>query len=546
MADTSHFSSIPLVAPPNPLDTMRQWQDYSNSQTQNALGVQSVKNAVTAGQTAQTALNANLNADLARESLALANSPAHLQTPDNYRSVIDRKVAMNPHLADIGKVWKAQIKDDSTPDQLRTMATQHASALLDPSLQISLGPTGQIQFINDGQTNIPVQVPGSIARGQGAVPTRQGQGFQNQPSPDSLLAPQVVTVTPEIAQQYGLPPSMIGQTFPVPRGQASPYRGTEGSTQPLPQSGAPNILPMQNPPNGPLGRNGVPDHPALPPGFVIGPDGRGGRALHPTQMPPSGVADSPRTHGQTEQRFKANPPANPYPNGLANGAPPQTTRLPFNALPSGMSTGDTSDIEQNRQAYRVAQANAATLPIANTQYIEAHNLIADLKDSDFTTGIGSGRANRVRQLLVQLGAREETVANVDKAATAEKLLSKAIADKGPATDAGRDLLAHANPSLAMPPGATLPIIRQIVANNRATQAVLESAPDKTGAGFLRHQSEMARKLNTPEGLKALAWDMTPEAEQSRIIKDLRARGGDAMANFEYALNIGHHHKVMGR
>jgi hypothetical protein len=506
--------------PPNPLDTANKAIGLANSIQQNALIKQQIINSGIVGQQAQSNLNDSLNDQLGR--ITLAHGLYGEQTPAAYKAEIDRIVAINPALASAAQVWKSQIPDNATAPQLQQMAFQHASALLDPKVQTELGPTGQVQFVNTGAGIQAMRVPGGLGAAVGAQPYQTGSTLPLGLSPQTAQVydpnaggPGVGgMVTKTIGGGYGAPP-------PVPGAVQAP---SNALTAPIPAS-------MIPPPAGSVqpGKGGVPYNGPLPQGSVIGPDGK----PWPTMIAPSGTPARP---GQVSTM----PPwTNTQPGGV-------TTPPGVNPFASAPPIGQQASTEQNQQAFRNAQAEASTIPLQNSQYIEAHNAIQNLQDSDFTTGIGSGRANKVRQLMVQLGAGPETVANVTNAATAEKYLAAAIANKAPGSDARQDLLQHANPSVAMPPGATLPIIRQIVASNRAKQAVLQTAPDPVnGNGFLAHQATQSQALNTPEGLKALSWDITPKADQVKILADIKAKGATAMNNFESALQIAHDNKLLG-
>jgi hypothetical protein len=102
---------------------------------------------------------------------------------------------------------------------------------------------------------------------------------------------------------------------------------------------------------------------------------------------------------------------------------------------------------------------------------------------------------------------------VTDAAAAEKYLSIAIASKAPQSDARQQLLEASNPTLHMPAGASLPIIRQIMANNAAKLITLKSAPDQTGMGFLDHQTAKSELFNAQEGLQALSFHSLPKPSQ---------------------------------
>jgi hypothetical protein len=217
-----------------------------------------------------------------------------------------------------------------------------------------------------------------------------------------------------------------------------------------------------------------------------------------------------------------------------------------NARPAGPAIGDQAIIEQNQQAYRNAQTQVAPMALNNTQFKEAHDAIAALAQHDITTGAGQAALNQARRVLNQLGyPNSETVNN---AATAEKLLNAAIAAKAPRSDAQQSLAEHANPTLNMPAGASLPIIRQLVAGNRAMQLAVETAPDKNGNGFIAHNTEKSRTYNSPEGLAALSYDMTPGPQRDAYVANLKKQrdaGNPGPWNrFSETFKAAHESKVM--
>lgn len=523
MADNSAINALGQFKPADPLDSANKAAALGNTIANNALIKQQTINAGIAGQQAGSDLQQSLNGHLARASLALANQPDQLQTPEAYKAEIDRQVAINPGLANIAQVWKSQITDDATPSQLKQQALQHAMALLDPTTQMGLGPSGQVQFINSGGQQIPTQVPGPMARALGANVAQQPGAIDN-------------TLPPQIGQQLspngGGPgiPGMVQRSVGGGYGVPPPVGGNALQSVPAPIVPPVEVAPVT--PRVGTAPDGRPMNGAIAPGYIRGLDGN----FYPTQVTPSGSLTRPGQVAAIPPQARPLTPA-PAPSQAPAGADPWSTSVPI---------GAANTVEQNQQAYRTAQTEAAGLPLANTQMIEAHNAIQSLKDSDFTTGIGSGRANKIRQLLVQLGVAPGQADNVNSAALAEKYLAAAIANKAPGSDARQDLLMHANPSVAMPSGATLPIIRQLVAANRARQAVLATAPDAVnGNSFLAHQAAQSQVLNTPEGLKALSWDFTPPDERAKILADITKRGGTALDNFQKALIIGHNNKLIG-
>jgi len=217
-----------------------------------------------------------------------------------------------------------------------------------------------------------------------------------------------------------------------------------------------------------------------------------------------------------------------------------------NSRDRSLPTGEPTNIEQNQQAYRNAQIAVAPMALNNTQFKEAHDAIAALAQHDITTGAGQAALNQARRVLNQLGyPNSETVNN---AATAEKLLNAAIAAKAPRSDAQQSLAEHANPTLNMPAGASLPIIRQLVAGNRAMQLAVETAPDKQGNGFIAHNTEKSRTYNSPEGLIALSVDMMPKTQRDAYVANLKkmAEAGNTgpLERFSETLRDAHSKKVI--
>jgi hypothetical protein len=234
------------------------------------------------------------------------------------------------------------------------------------------------------------------------------------------------------------------------------------------------------------------------------------------------------------------------PPSAGPGGGPNPAIIRDNATTSSLPTGDVQNIEQNRQAYRNAQTQVAPMALNNTQFKEAHDAIANLAQHDITTGAGQAALNQARRVLNQLGyPNSDTVNN---AATAEKLLNAAIAAKAPRSDAQQSLAEHANPTLNMPAGASLPIIRQLVAGNRAMQLAVETAPDKQGNGFIAHNTEKSRIYNSPEGLAALSYDMTPGPQRDAYVANLKKQrdGGNPgpWNRFAETFKAAHESKVL--
>lgn len=366
----------------------------------------------------------------------------------------------------------------------------------------------------------------------------QGSETQMRPGPESLMTTRPVVVTRENFEQLGQPESAINTTINVPVG-AFPYRGTEG--------GGPLSGPLPGAPAEQGGNLLLPPVGATPPPGLTNVPGRGNQ-IAPNFDPITGAR---LTYSTTPPVMPSGArPIGPGNPGARITAPaaggPNLDVVRQNATPSSLPIGTAPNIEQNQQAYRNAQTLVAPMALNNTQFKEAHDAIAALAQHNVTTGAGQAALNQARRVLDQLGmGNSQTVVD---AATAEKLLNAAIAAKAPRSDAQQSLAEHANPTLNMPAGASLPIIRQLVAGNRAQQLAVETAPDKRGNGFIAHNTEKSRTYNSPEGLAALAYDMTPGPQRDAYVanlKKMRDGGNPGPWNrFSETFKAAHESKVM--
>lgn len=481
-------SNIPLQAKaPAPIDPMALIGNFAN--VQNALN--QAKLFPTIQQNAQVGLAKNNNAAVYGSMAPFLDGPITLDRITQHLGGLEGSGLMtHPVLQEILALPGAP----NSPQWQAALKTMIASrSQTDPGAMI-----GQVVGAPVDQNTGQLLVSGVRA------PTRLGggvslsSGTQIVPSPDSLMTPQTVKVTPEIAQQYGLPASMIGQDFPIPRGQTTSYRGIDIVNQ---GDGRGNQI--------------VPRFDAT----------TGNPLTYSTTPPPMPLGARPAS------------PANPggAPKGTFMGIPP-----------SGMATGTVADIEQNRQAYRNAQTAAAAIPFNNTQFIEAHDAISRLQNAVAGTGAGQAAMAQARRVLDNLGVANSQ--NVNDAATAEKLLNAAIAAKAPRSDAQQALAEHSNPNMNMPAGASLPIIRQLVGANRAQQLALETAPDKEGRGFISHNEDRSRLFNSEEGLRALSFDMMPAAQRNEYVvhlKDMAAKGNSGpWKRFSEVLTLAHEKKLV--
>jgi hypothetical protein len=217
-----------------------------------------------------------------------------------------------------------------------------------------------------------------------------------------------------------------------------------------------------------------------------------------------------------------------------------------NSYPTDQPPGYIKSVEQDQQAYRNAQMQVAPMALNNTQYKEAHDAIARLAQHDITSGPGQAALLQARRLLNQFGIGNADTVN--DAVTAEKLLSKAILNTAPRSDQAQSLTQLANPSVHMEAGASLPIIRQLVAGNRAQQLAVETAPDKQGNGFIAHNTDKSRTYNSPEGLAALSFDMTPKAQRDAYYQNLKkmdaAGNHGPLQRFTETFEAAHDKKVL--
>lgn len=545
MADVSGIlAAAPApIAPPNPLTTLQTLQGLQVQQQQ-------LKNMQTQNEQQNYTLNtarANRAAQIALGFYGSTNDPVEMER--NIRQHIEDNVNNGTLSRNVANVALSQIPTAITADGSATPIETYHSLLLShiaPALTAenalnAVRPNGQ--WVDFGGEKRFITSPPQLSP-LGMSPTEQA-------SQTNSVPPGMTTITvpngggPGIPgpalRSYGggagLPPS-IGPN-PSPQGMPPPAQSLPNNYS-QPQAGQipANRIP---PPVGSVrpGPGGIPINGPMAPGSLIGPDGQPWPTTLPSQGTPGGqpqmLVRTPQGNRLVPVTQAPAPVAAPSPQAPASAAPgmdPYSTAVPI---------GTQKSLEDNQQAYRNAQQSTAGIPIQNAQWIEAHDLINNLSKSNLTTGALQGYMNQARRLLTQFGVSPEMAANVNDAATAEKLMAKLVASQAPASDARQSLLEHANPSLNMPAGATLPIIRQIVAGNRAIQAEpLEAKPNS----FLTDRNVTANKLNTPEGLKALSWDLIPPNERVSIIKDLKAKGGAALSNFETALQTAQKLKLL--
>jgi hypothetical protein len=530
-------ASIPLqagkgVQQTNPLQTISSFADAMNKINENRLfpGRQQLQSQ--AIQSGQTSLGQQVNQAAWNFMLpALTEDPSKI-TPSYLTDMMGRGehgglvmqpvvqfLASHPELAGDGVAMQNALRQQAVPYTLKDTGQAVQSV------------TGERGVQTDNQTIQPGTYAPASAPNFGQF-TPQGAATQIQPSPETLMQPRDIVVTPEYARTNGMDPSTVGTTIRGPVGTASPYRGTEGAPTggglAAPPAGAP-VVPLQNG-YGPSGADGIPMNPPLRAGFTRGPDGK----YYPTQpAAPGGFVTRPgHVLGQL-----------PVPAAAAAAAPAAGPAggAPQGFLPTGMPTGVAENIGQNQTAFRNAQTAAAQMPINNTQFMEAHDAISRLQNATAGTGAFQGAVNDARRVLLNLGAGS-MAANVNDAATAEKYLGAAIAAKSGRSDAQQALQEASNPTLKTPAGASLPMIRQIVANNRALQATVQSA-DQSGTGYLSHATTQSQLLNSKEGLTALSWDMMPPAARTSFLTSIKGNAA-ATSRFENALRMGHNMQLI--
>lgn len=165
---------------PNMLDQIVKFQALKNAQAQNALIQQSTANATTTGAQLKQTLASSNNSAIASDAYALSLLPQDQQTPANYRAAVDRQVALGRADPQSANVWKAQITDDMTPQQLQIMGLQHGMALMNP--QIAQQMAGSQGFMTNGQQSFPMTRPGIGMPNAGAI-QYNGPGVQQLPAP---------------------------------------------------------------------------------------------------------------------------------------------------------------------------------------------------------------------------------------------------------------------------------------------------------------------------------------------------------------------------
>lgn len=496
----------------NPLKTLQGWQGLANGQVQQAEGIQSIRNAQTQNQQAQFSLGV---AATNRYAQAAASAMGPDANYDSALAAINHVYNSSPKGPLETQAYQQALNDlppktqaDGTPtpaSAFNKMALQHLQTALTAQEQL-ISNTPGYQITNTGGAMVPTVTPSAISRinDPNAPTTFQGG------SVPTTLAPQIITRVDPNAGGPGIPGQV--QT-PVGGAYGTPPAGP--GTQGAPQGGIP-----------------VPEN-ILPPNPDVVPQGPGGLTA---PLPPW---LNPQTGGVTT-------PPGTAPQAPVQAAPPPSQINPWS---SQVPIGAQESIQQNQQAYRTAQGATAPLQLQNTQLAEAHDAIARLSSGTVLPGTGmfSTYINKARQIVSDLGGDPS---NVIDAQTADKYLSMAIANKAPGSDARQALLEHANPTVGgMVAGASLPIIRQLVAGNRAQQLLVDTVPDKDtaqpGSTFLNYQGTMQKQFTSPAGLAALSFDMMPASQKAQYISSDGKKFGPklntpaAQSTFQNVLRMAH-------
>ena len=567
MVDVSSILTQNLPPVSNPLDTLSKVQGLSLQQAQIANTQQQLQNLKTQNDTGQQALQVARMNRQAQVAYGLSNlSDDQLKGGQPVRDALDAElrsgtIDQNTHDVMISNLPSA----DAPASAWRQSINSHLIGTLAGPAAIQAVTGSPYQINNGGQVVGGVQEgplspnAGRLNTNGGGIPMGLGPTTIDRYDPNAGGPGVGGMVKVPIGGTYGVPPPAPGAVPSVPGmpSQGNPLmrpmpQGTGGAPPP-PGSATPGSggIPINGPPVNPSSVPTVADRPSIGNSAVPRFNDQTGAPYNPGDMiVPSGLPPKfdPQT-GTSLNGFRQTgrlPPPPPIAN-VTPGAVPPPVRTAANPFMSAPPIGAAESATQNQQAFRNAQVETAALPLQNTQYKEAYDAIARLNQTGVlpTTGIGATAIAKARQVLSDLGASSFSPLVVD-AASAEKYLSMAIANKAPSSDARQQLFEQSNPTLHMPAGASLPIIQQIIASNRAKQATLATAPDQqNGNGFLAHQTAKAQLLNTPEGLKALSWDMVPQAERDRYVAALKAKGGAAWANFGAALKIAHDNNLIG-
>ena len=519
-----------IPAPPNPLQTIGQFAQVQNAINQNKLfpGQMELQNQDITRNTVQNAQMINRAAYASIAHLldrpdgtithqdwtnALASAENNLGLPTH--GVINDMVQAMPggDGPDFDRAARSIILARTQPPERAAGAVVPSAGTMnvgDQILPTRMAAPGMPGYGNPEQSGPGVSVgmsPSEVAAQVGRLATEDDV---------AKAAAQGITIHPGDSMTESMLTRLYGQGVgTMTRGGRRIPAGANPLVGPVPSTQGDNpLLPGTTAP--PVGPNGQP----LPAPVIVNVPGRGNQ-ITPSFDP---VTGQPLAGQTTPNPARPNPPGvRPIGPGNPGGALPAPVvvapTVPGGAVLTGRAPETQDTITQNQQAYRAAQTQVAPMALNNTQFKEAHDAIANLAQATAGTGAGQAALNQARRILNQLGYPNSDTVN--DAATAEKLLNAAIAAKAPRSDAQQQLAEHANPTLNMPAGASLPIIRQLVAGNRAQQLAVETAPDKQGNGFIAHNTEKSRTYNSPEGLAALSYDMTPGPQRAAYVENLK-------------------------
>lgn len=459
----------PQVKLQDPLTTLRGWQDLSNQQAGFANQVQQLKNAQLENQKGQIDVSNSIQGNIARASLsaALDPDPAH-QTPAYYRSIIDDQIGRLPipQAGQMAANYKAQITDDMTPDQLKNLAVQHASALMGPAEQAAQGPAGQLSSINTGGQTIQQQGPGALSR-----IVAPGVGPSNVKNTTNTPAPQFVesggTSIPTSGGQPMAPP--IGKTF-------TPQQAQERSARLVPD----------------------PDNPG---GFNVVTKEAG--EWNPQFAPPGYKKPTTVTSGSGKTS--------------SSGVQDSTTIQPQGQ--EAQLKNDQESYNQDLKAVPDLQTGVQSLGKA----LDALNAVATgsgtaelAKARAFAVGLGN---------IVGLGTGGVNVQDMNRAEV-NKYLTDYARMQGSAgrSDAGLEAAFKSNASGDINNAAAQDVVRTNIGRDlRKIAAAKVGQTNPSGSGYNNNKSNYF--LNTdPRGF---AWDSYTQAQQQAILKEVGPPGSAA-------------------
>ena len=470
--------SIPLQArapeQPNMLALYGQYQNLANGMAQNKLIQQNTANAELSNQTGQQSLATSRNSVLAQAALGIATQGDDQQTTENYQMLIDRYSKLGMIDPKTAQTWASNIPPNSTPADLRMMATKYALAVMSPQATMAATAPQQGPVLNTGA---------------GLQPT---------------------TVQPQISPQGGINPQS-GALFAA------------GGAVPLTLSPGQKIGRF-----GVMGANGVPGTTTV--GSTSDPYGN---ALQPGVPPtPLGQPAQPGQPGQPGQQIP-----NLSPAGGGTPLQPSMPQQGANAngpgfMPTGLPIGQEQMIKTNQDAYAAAQADvpAGVQRIASLQ--KAYHALTLIN-----SGPGTGTYNQIRSLISSLAAipgltspnlsPDDTRANYSFADKYLQEYQNRISLGN--TAAGINAVSKANPSTDINQGAAMDVTRVNIGAERMAQAQAQIANNPTS--YLADASTFARSMDR----RAFAADMySPEQIQKMVSK---MANSDEKAKFFKSLGV---------